>query len=142
MTTYAARETINAPVETIWKLLTDASSYPEWNPTIVSLDGTIALGEKITLVSTVNPKRSFTLKITSLDAPRRMVWADGMPLGLFKGVRTYLLEPRGDGATDFSMEEVFSGILEPMISKSIPDMSDSFQQFAAGLKREAERSRD
>jgi len=142
MTTYAARETINAPVETIRKLLTDASSYPEWNPTIVSLDGTIALGEKITLVSTVNPKRSFTLKITSLDAPRRMVWADGMPLGLFKGVRTYLLEPRGDGATDFSMEEVFSGILEPMISKSIPDMSDPFQQFAAGLKREAERSRD
>jgi len=142
MTTYAARETINAPVETIRKLLTDASSYPEWNPTIVSLDGTIALGEKITLVSTVNPKRSFTLKITSLDAPRRMVWADGMPLGLFKGVRTYLLEPRGDGATDFSMEEVFSGILEPMISKSIPDMSDSLQQFAAGLKREAERSRD
>lgn len=139
MTTYAAQRTINAPAETVWKLLTDASGYPKWNPTIVSLDGTIALGEKIALVSTVNPKRSFKLKVTEFDAPRRMVWADGMPLGLFKGVRTYALDTRDDGQTEFSMEEVFSGILEPMISKSIPDMTDSFGEFADGLKKEAER---
>lgn len=40
--------------------------------------------------------------------------------------------------TEFSMEEVFSGLLEPLISKSIPDMTDSFEQFADGLKRAAE----
>ena len=61
-----------------------------------------------------------------------------MPLGLFKGVRTYTLTPQGDGTTEFSMEEVFSGLLEPLISKSIPDMSESFEQFADGLKRAAE----
>ena len=37
------------------------------------------------------------------------------------------------------MEEVFSGLLEPLISKSIPDMSESFAQFADGLKEAAER---
>jgi hypothetical protein len=67
-----------------------------------------------------------------------MVWADGMPLGLFKGVRTYRLTPQVDGPTTFLMEEVFSGLLEPMISKSIPDMTESFELFADGLKRAAE----
>jgi len=38
----------------------------------------------------------------------------------------------------FSMEEVFSGPFEPMISKSIPDMTLSFEQFADGLKQAAE----
>lgn len=43
-----------------------------------------------------------------------------------------------DGPIGFSMKEVLSGLLEPMISKSIPDMTDSFEQFADGLKRTAE----
>jgi hypothetical protein len=36
------------------------------------------------------------------------------------------------------MEEVFSGLLEPMITKSIPDMTESFELFADGLKQAAE----
>jgi hypothetical protein len=35
------------------------------------------------------------------------------------------------------MEEVFSGLLEPIISRSIPDMTESFEQFADGLRRAA-----
>jgi hypothetical protein len=69
-----------------------------------------------------------------------MVWSDGMPLGLFKGVRTYEVKSNGDGTSDFSMEEVFSGLMEPLISKSIPDQTDSFNQFADGLKVAAESS--
>jgi hypothetical protein len=61
-----------------------------------------------------------------------------MPLGLFRGVRTYSITPTANGPTEFSMEEVFSGPLERLISKSIPDMTDSFEQFADGLKRAAE----
>ena len=124
MTTYSVKRTIQAEPDAIWALLTDSSSYASWNPSVIGIEGTIGPGEKIKLTSAVNPNRS-------------MVWADGMPFGLFKGVRTYTLTPTG-GATEFSMEEVFSGLLEPLISKSIPDMSESFEQFADGLKSAAE----
>lgn len=137
-TRYAAQRTIHATPETIWSLLTDASGYPAWNPTVISVEGSIAQDQRIALTSTVNPKRKFRLKVSEFEAPRRMVWSSGMPLGLFKGARTYTLTPQGDGATEFSMEEVFSGPMEPMISKSIPDMSESFEQFAEGLKTAAE----
>lgn len=69
-----------------------------------------------------------------------MVWSDSMPLGLFRGVRTFKLAPVGDGSTAFEMTEVFSGLLEPLISKSIPDMSESFDEFGESLKRAAESS--
>lgn len=138
MTSYAVTRDIHASPEKIWGLLTDASGYSDWNPAVINIEGTIAQGEKIKLRSIVNPKRDFKLKVDQVDPPRRMVWWDGMPLGLFKGVREFTLTPGTDGVTTFFMEEVYSGLLAPLITKSIPDMTESFQQFADGLKRAAE----
>lgn len=38
-----------------------------------------------------------------------MAWLGGMPLGLFKGVRTYTLTPEGEGRTRFVMREECTG---------------------------------
>ena len=37
---------------------------------------------------------------------------------MFQGVRTYALKAKNDGSTDFLMEEIFSGLMLPMIVKS------------------------
>jgi hypothetical protein len=60
-----------------------------------------------------------------------------MPLGLFKGVRTFTLGDEG-GATRFKMREEFSGPLLPLIWRSMPDFGPSFEQFARGLKARVE----
>lgn len=138
MTEYATATTIAAPPDRVWAVLTDAAGYPDWNSTIISLDGSIAEGERIALVSTLNPKRTFTLSVSDVHPPTSMVWSDGMPLGLFSGVRTFTLTDAGEGATEFSMREVYSGLLAPLITKSIPDMTESFESFAADLKATAE----
>jgi hypothetical protein len=57
---------------------------------------------------------------------------------LFKGVRTFTLVPQSNGLTEFTLREVFSGPLLALIGRSIPDMTTTFEQFAAGLKRRAE----
>lgn len=134
---YHVSRRIDAPAERVWGLLTDASSYRDWNRAVVSIEGTIALGNTISLVSIVNPKRVFTLKITDVAPPNRLVWSDAMALGLFKGERTYRLDER-DGATEFSMTEQFTGLLSGLITRAIPDMTDSFNQFADSLKSAAE----
>lgn len=67
-----------------------------------------------------------------------MVWGGGMPItGLFAGVRTFTLTPEGDG-TRYSMREEYTGLLLPLIWKSMPDLEQSFRQWAAGLKSHAE----
>jgi hypothetical protein len=60
-----------------------------------------------------------------------------MPLGLFRGVRTFTLQPAGMG-TDFRIREEYSGPLLPLIWRSMPDLAPSFRQFADGLKRRVE----
>lgn len=128
---------IRAKPEKIWGLLTDAANIPKWNSTVISLEGRIMLGEKIALKSTSAPNRTFNLRISEMSIPSRMVWEDGAA-PMFKGVRTYQLSPRSDGTTDFSMREVISGLMLPMIGGSLPDFRPYFEQFAADLKRAAE----
>ena len=77
------------------------------------------------------------MTVAELDENRRMTWRGGMPLGLFKGVRTFTLTPR-EGGVDFELREVFSGPMLALIGRSLPDMTEAFAGFAAGLKERAE----
>lgn len=138
MKRFSTTTTIQAAPERVWALLTDAPGFSRWNPTVARIDGTIAPGETITVHTTFSKGRAFPVRVAAFEPNTRMVWSGGMPLGLFKGVRTYALTPNGDGSLEFSMEEVFSGLLSPLIERTIPDMQPYFEQFAAGLKQAAE----
>lgn len=127
---------IAAPADKVWGVLTDLPAYPEWEPNITRVDGQISQGAKITIHTRLSA-RAFPVKVSQLDPPHQMVWTGGMPLGLFKGVRTFKLSPSGEGV-NFSMVEVFSGPLLGLISKSMPDLSESFEQFSQALKERAE----
>ena len=137
MKSYEAEASIDAAPDAVWRILTDAPAYPTWDSGVVGVEGRIAPGEKIKVVSSANPGRAFPVKVTALEAPRRMVFTGGMPLGLFRGERTYTLTP-SDGGTAFRMREEYTGPLLGMIWKSMPDLQASFDRFAAGLKRRVE----
>jgi hypothetical protein len=138
MKSFETRITIKATAEKIWRILTDGPGYASWNTTYHKLEGNIALGEKLALHVKISP-RVFKVKVAELVPNQKMVWADGMPFGLFKGERTYTLTPKGDGTVEFFMIEVFSGLMSPLIVKSIPDMGPAFAEFAACLKKQAEQ---
>ncbi len=128
---------IDSSAETVWRILTDAPSYTEWDPNMVKLEGTIAPGEKLTIYTKLDPKRAFKPTVVEFEPNRKMVWQSGMPLGLFSGSRTFLLEPSGNGV-QFTLSEAFKGLMLPIIRGSIPDLNPSFEAFAAGLKARAE----
>lgn len=138
MLSYSAKATINASPEKIWAILTDAPNYPDWDPTVIRIEGDIAKGNKITALSKLSPDRAFPVTVKEFEPNRKMVWGSGMPLGLFKGERTFTLTPKGD-QTEFSMKEEFSGLMLMFIKGTIPDMNEPFNQFAQGLKAHAEK---
>lgn len=116
----------------VWALLTNAADFPRWNSTVTSMEGTIELGQKIRLKSILDDKRTFKLKVKEWEPEKRMVWGDG------KGKRVYLLSPQGEGIVRFTMTEKIGGLMFPLYAKYIPPFDESFEQFAADLKREAE----
>lgn len=122
---------IDAEASIVWALLTNAKDFTRWNSTVTSLEGNIAKGEKIKLKSTLDEKRTFKLKVKEMVPNKRMVWGDG------KGERVYTLEKNGDGVA-FCMTEKIGGLMFPMYAKYLPSFDESFEQFAADLKKEAE----
>jgi hypothetical protein len=139
MKTFQATTAIAAPAERVWELLTDVGRWPIWNTTVDRVAGQVALGAAVTVYTKMSPGRAFPVTVAELDAPRRMVWRGGMPLGLFVGTRTYMIAPQSGGTVRFEMREEFKGLLAPLIGKSIPDLTPAFEEFARCLKAAAER---
>ena len=140
MLSYNATTTINASPDVIWRILVDAPGYPRWDPGVDRIEGTVAPGNKLTAFTKRDPKRAFPAKVTAFLPGQKMIWTGGMPLGLFKGVRTFTLTPQANGSTEFALREEFSGLLLPLIARSIPNQTKTFEDFAAGLKAFAEKA--
>jgi hypothetical protein len=135
---YEANSSIDASPQVIWAILTDAPRYAEWDSGVERVEGRIAPGEKIKVISEANPGRAFPVKVTEFTPDRKMTWSGGMPGGLFKGVRTFTLEPQGSGTTRITVREEYTGPLLPLIWRTMPDLGPSFEQFVSGLKKQAE----
>lgn len=123
---------IEANPSIVWALLTHASDFPRWNSTVVSIKGEIKQGEMIELKSTLDEKRTFKLKVKEFVPEKRLVWGDAM------GNRVYTLEKDSNGVL-FSMSEKIGGPLFPLFAGMIPAFDESFEKFAADLKKEAEK---
>lgn len=144
-TTFSRETTVRIEIKAgaaiVWALLTKASDYSRWNSTVTSIEGKIALGEKIMLKSTLDAKRTFKLKVKEFDSEKRLVWGDG------QGNRVYMITQnarlndeggQGNGTVTFSMTEKIGGLMFPLYAKMIPPFDQSFDQFANDLKKEAE----
>lgn len=123
---------IDAAPSAVWALLTDARGYPDWNSTVLGIDGDITEGGRITLRSTLDPKRAFKLRVKTARAPELLVWGDGM------GTRTYTIAARGSGGATFTMHEKIGGPMFPLFAGMIPPFDESFDRFASDLKKKAE----
>ena len=70
-TEYRVSRTISAPVARVWSLLVDVAEQARWNSTLVSITGEIREGGQVTLVSKVDPERTFKLKVSDVSARHR-----------------------------------------------------------------------
>src|SRR5262249_14782803 len=124
--------TIFAEPAIIWALLTHASDMPRWNSTVTSVKGEIREGGTIELKSTLDEKRTFKLKIKEFVPQKRLVWGDS------QGSRIYTIDKGTANSVLFRMSEKIGGPLFPLFAKYISSFDESFERFAADLKREAE----
>jgi hypothetical protein len=128
---------IRATPSRIWGLLTNTKEMPSWNSTLTRIEGDVKVDSRLAIEVPASKGRVFRPTVTELTPEKSMVWSDGTA-PFFKGVRSYTLSPNDDGTTTFTMSEVFSGMMLPMIRGSLPDFGPIFETYAADLKRAAE----
>lgn len=136
--------TINAPIEIVWKLLTDFNRYPEWNPFIKSISGIAAPGEK--LVVELQPPDSkpmvFRPVCKTFLPPQRFSWKGRLLApGIFDGEHIFELEHLLPNTTKLVHREKFSGILVPFLWKQLNNNTRrGFEMMNEKLKWLAEKN--
>jgi uncharacterized protein YndB with AHSA1/START domain len=127
---------IDAPVETVWDVLTAVESWPAWNPEVKSMSYEGELGEGASFRWKAGPG-TITSTIREINAPRRIAWT-GKTFGI-NATHVYRLEDR-NGKTFARTEESYEGLVARVLRRSLQKTLDkALEQGLAHLKREAER---
>ena len=139
-TDYVTTARIAAPAASVWRVLTDAAGYAEWNPEILHVAGRFGVDERIKVRVKVGggAVRALSMRITAFDPPSRMEWTGGLPLGLFVGRRTFVVVPQGEGA-EFRMHLQMTGPLALWIVKSVGNRQPEIDSFAEALRVRVEQ---
>ena len=128
---------IDAPIETVWRRLTDLESHQTWNPFITSAAGTVAEGETIeaTMTPAGRKPQTFRPTVTVADEPTAFEWLGSVgPGGIFDGRHSFRLEPI-DGGTRFTQSEQFTGILaRPLLMTMRSAVTEGFESMNRSLK--------
>lgn len=133
---------INAPAETVWAVLTDFGSYPDWNPFTVRAESSLEIGEPVDLYIPRGKslmKQSFVLEV--LDPPREIAWR--LPKMLHKAVfnayRTQKVMPVDAERCTYQTSDTFDGWIAGKLYSSQGDwVRKNFNKLAAALKERSE----
>lgn len=132
---------IDAPPETVWRVLTDFEAYPQWNPVEIEMKGRPIEGTVLEHTSKLpggQPMR-FRPTLVEVRQGQALAWTGRLFLPLLFDVRhRFALEPAGDGRTRLTQSEQFSGVLIPFVGGTLRRTEEAFGLANAALKARAE----
>src|SRR5262245_19271969 len=133
---------IHAPAERIFSILTDLEHYPQWNPFTPRVESTLPPGDPTQLPVRLRGARlSHRVELVSAnEPPKRLCWKMGLGAGwLLSAERCQVLTPLGEGRTRFVNEDVFRGLLAPLVLWLFGSaLQRGFDDVAVALKKHAE----
>lgn len=132
---------IDAPPAVVWTALTDFDGYPEWNPFITSAEGTLAVGEILTLRMMLGGEKAqtFTPSVTALRENAELRWLGALRWSwLFSAEHLFMLTAVGSG-TRVVHSEVFRGLLVPLLRNTIDRTERAFRALDSALRDRTEQ---
>jgi hypothetical protein len=138
---YTAIE-IDAPAGRVWTILTDLDAFTEWNPHVRQAEGEVREGAKLRIRVEAEDGKGMTFKPTVIrvDPQREFRWLGSLLLpGIFDGEHIFEIIPSGDGRVRFVQREQFTGVLVPLMWKSLDTTTrQGFEDMNVALKKRSE----
>lgn len=134
---------IRAPLDIVWGVLTDFDAYPDWNPHIRHVQGTVDTGSRIAIHTHPPGGRTIVMRPTVITwtPPNELRWRSTFLGGrLFSGEHGFKLESTAPDRVRFVQDETFSGVLVPLYARlRLPRTRKGFDQTNEALRDRAER---
>lgn len=134
---------INAPAQTVWAVLDELASYPDWNQMLPDIAGRTTVGGQLTttFVRPNTPVMKISPKITRIVAARELRWMTQAPdPTTFSGEHIFRIEPRDGGGVTFHNDEIFRGsAVEERWPALNTNTRAAYEEVNRRLKERAER---
>jgi hypothetical protein len=137
--------TIDATAGDVWRVLMRFDEYPDWNPFVRAIEGVPRVGERLRVLLQQPGARAMTFRprVVAADAPREFRWLGHVLIpGLFDGEHAFEVEPLPDGRVRFVQSERFTGVLLPLLRRTLEQNTRrGFEAMNDALKERVEGSR-
>ena len=136
---------IQASAQRVWKLLTDFTSFPLWNPFIRRVSGEVKEGKQIKVY--VQPSGTSGIKfqptILKVEPNRELRWRGHfLTPGFFDGEHIFTIEPLDENCVRFVQREIFNGSLVPLFANKLDNETmRGFEEMNHALKVQAEQKK-
>ena len=132
---------IDTLAASVWAILVDLETWPQWNP-FARASGKLAVGERLTVEISPPGKKPMTFRptVVKLDPGREFRWLGhvGFP-GLFDGEHGFRVTTEYGGRCRFEQFETFRGLLVAPIMWTAADATrQGFEAMNKALKTRAE----
>ena len=135
---------IAAPLSHVYRVLTDFGSYPEWNPFLTAVSGTLAVGQKLSVELSLPEGKTYLLEpqVTRVTENSELRWSGRfVSSALLEAEHFFLLTERAEGRTRVVHGQNFSGFLLRFAGNSLTLAARGSVYMDQALKKRAESTR-
>ncbi len=128
---------IDAPPTTVWEIVSETSSYGEWNPYHQSVAGQLEVGQTLEIEIHKPNGNQLTIHphVMKLEPNRELVWGGGIT-GIFKGEHSFRIKPVADNKCQLIQEEWFRGLVVPFAE--LGSIEEGYNAVNQAIKKRAE----
>ncbi|HKF78051.1 MAG TPA: SRPBCC family protein [Candidatus Dormibacteraeota bacterium] len=128
----------HASSDRVWQIWSDVSTWPRWNPDVlsISIDGAFASGTTGRMTTRAGGTHAITLQTVQ---PGRSFRLETSPIPLGRFAFRCEVRPTGSGSSTISQSITIGGPLGPLYSAMMGRrIADGFEPILGGLKAAAE----
>ncbi|WP_419252891.1 SRPBCC family protein [Caulobacter sp. ErkDOM-YI] len=132
---------IQAPAELIWELISDFSTWEQWNPVHPRAEGQLKIGTSLSVHQALpgEPVRVIQPVVQDWVPYEQLHWRSTRLGGFVTAIRYIEIETMGPGSSTFSNGELFMGMLVRWISRDDRrKLKAAYTQMGEALRDHAE----
>ena len=132
---------VQAPAELVWEIVSDFSTWGDWNPIHPQAEGQLKIGTPLTVHHALpgEPVRVLQPVVQDWVPYEQLHWRSSRLGGFVTAIRYIEIENMGPGSSTFSNGELFMGLLVRWVSRDERRrLKAAYAQMGEALRDHAE----